>query len=747
MPLVVPQIDDRSYQHILDEARARIPVHNPEWTNFNDSDPGITILQLFAFMTENLLYRSNLIPERNRLKFLSLLGVPMQAATSAKGIVTFSNERGPRQVNTLDENLELFAGQIPFRTQNGLDVLPIEARVYYKSELTGTRRTEIEELYTQLYASYEQELTSLTYYETKLLEPPVTGAACPMADLASADTIDGSLWLALLARPMDDVDLARQTIANKTLTLGILPALSDAARVLPPGRSLAEEGQSNLLFQMPRLPESGSLPAEPALRVAQYRTLPTHTSADVLAEPGLVQLTLPDSDGLRLWELEPLEQGVGDFPPSLEETDVQDRVITWIRIRLREAPGQLSARLSWVGINAALITQQTQVTAEYLGQGTGAPDQTVTLVNTPVIPESVILTVNGQAWQRVDDLMAAAPEVPVQSLRPAPGAGEAPTSLQESKVYTLDRESGEIRFGNGLHGARPGRGAIIQASYNFGGGRSGVVGIGRINKCPRLPAGVKVTNPLPTWGGDEAETVEEAERNISRYLQHRDRIVSQTDFEEITRRTPGVDLGRVQVLPLFHPSPELADVQSNGTVTVMVIPRYDLTQPDAPVPDGLFLDAVCQHLNPRRLITTEVHVRGPKYVPIWVSIGLDVVAGRDVAVVRKDVKEAVRKFLSPLTGGREEKGWPLEKAVEALEIWAVATRVEGVSKVNGVLLAKGTQEQKDRIEMDGLKLPRLVGLSVQPGDPQPLEDLRGDLPGEPPTGVTKVPVPVVPDVC
>ena len=61
MPLVVPKIDDRKYDQILAEALARIPVHNPEWTNFNDSDPGITLVQLFAFMTENLLYRSNLI--------------------------------------------------------------------------------------------------------------------------------------------------------------------------------------------------------------------------------------------------------------------------------------------------------------------------------------------------------------------------------------------------------------------------------------------------------------------------------------------------------------------------------------------------------------------------------------------------------------------------------------------------------------------------------------------------------------
>src|ERR671921_97648 len=102
MPLTIPTIDDRRYQDLLDEALARIPVHNPEWTNFNKSAPGVTIVKVFAFLAENILYRSNQIPERNRLKFLSLLGVPLRPASSARGLVAFSNERGPLENITLD---------------------------------------------------------------------------------------------------------------------------------------------------------------------------------------------------------------------------------------------------------------------------------------------------------------------------------------------------------------------------------------------------------------------------------------------------------------------------------------------------------------------------------------------------------------------------------------------------------------------------------------------------------------------
>src|SRR5215472_5817050 len=132
MPLRVPNLSDQTYQGFLDEALARIPVHNPEWTNFNDSDPGVTLVQLFAFLADNFLYRSNRVPEVNRRKFLTLLGLSLQAATPAQGIVTLNNDRGPFETLTLPANLEVRAGQVPFRTAAGLDVLPVDWRVYYK---------------------------------------------------------------------------------------------------------------------------------------------------------------------------------------------------------------------------------------------------------------------------------------------------------------------------------------------------------------------------------------------------------------------------------------------------------------------------------------------------------------------------------------------------------------------------------------------------------------------------------------
>src|ERR687892_1138137 len=153
MAVSAPLLDARTYQELRDEALARIPIHNPEWTNFNRSDPGVTLIELFAFLTESLLYRANQIPERNRRKFLQLLGVPLRPASSARGLVALANEKGPLETITLTDGLEVLAGRVPFRTEAGLDVLPVEARVYYKRALADPSE-ELQDYYRHLYASY-----------------------------------------------------------------------------------------------------------------------------------------------------------------------------------------------------------------------------------------------------------------------------------------------------------------------------------------------------------------------------------------------------------------------------------------------------------------------------------------------------------------------------------------------------------------------------------------------------------------
>ena len=783
MPLQIPTIDDRRYQDLLDEALARVPVHNPEWTNFNKSDPGVTLLELFAFLTENLLYRSNQIPERNRRKFLQLLGVPLQPASSAIGLVSFTNERGPLSTITLNNGIEVRAGQVPFRTDRGLDVLPIEAKVYYKKKL-ATQTTQLTDYYKLLYSSYKGQPpddSTITLYETL----PIEGREGSEVAIAQ-ETTDGSLWIALMVRASDKPaentenereklrDKVREAIAGKTISLGFVPATSDPTRKLLPGGLANPEAEGLLQYLIPNVPADGVLPTDPTQRVPKYKPVEASPLVDVLANPGVVEITLPAASDLKLWSnLDPLEQGVGDFPPSLEDSNLNDRLITWVRI---QASTGVRTRVLWVGINTVTVTQRAHVADEILPNGNGNPDQVVVLSNRPIISNSVNLRVttgkDTKQWREIDDLLGAGPEVQVPDPRQPPGSPRPPARPVE--VFTVNPESGEIKFGDGLRGKRPPRDAAMRASYDYGVGSAGNVGAGSINSSPALPAGLKVSNPVRTWNGTEAEKVSEGEKQIARFLQHRDRLVSATDFETITLRTPGVDIGRVEVLPAF--SPELTPSEPGdapGIVTLMLIPRFDPKQPDAPNADSIFLDRICRYLDPRRLVTTQLILRGPVYKPIWVSVGINIVAGRAVAEVREAVKTALLNFLAPIRQSQAaqldnqaaflqtpeyaymQKGWPLRKPVAARELLAVASRVPGVLLINDVFICEDGRPAVDQIAMNGLELPRVAGISVTIGEPMDLDQLQGQVVVPPTTGTESgtttgpklVPVPVVPEEC
>ncbi len=91
MPIqdLIPVIDNRRFEDIVAEARTRIPRYTPEWTDLNDNDPGMTLVQLFAWMSDMLLYRLGRVPELNYLKFLQLVGIELRPAEPATAEITF----------------------------------------------------------------------------------------------------------------------------------------------------------------------------------------------------------------------------------------------------------------------------------------------------------------------------------------------------------------------------------------------------------------------------------------------------------------------------------------------------------------------------------------------------------------------------------------------------------------------------------------------------------------------------------
>ena len=386
--------------------------------------------------------------------------------------MSFTNDRGPLETVTLNGGLEVRAGQVPFRTDRGLDVLPIEAQVYYKRKVVN-QTTQITDYYKLLYASYKGQPpadASIQLYESV----PLDGREGNEVAIGQ-DSTDGSLWIALMVRsgdkPAGNTEAAREdlrnkvreAIAGKTISLGFVPATDEATRQLAPGGLANPEGEGLLQYLIPNIPTDGLLPDDPTQRVPKYKPVDARPLVDVLENPGVVEITLPPVPDLKLWtNLDPLEQGVGDFPPSLEDSNLNDRLITWLRI---QASAAVRTRVLSVGINTVTVTQRAHVTDEVLPNGTGAPDQVATLSNRPIVSRSVrlrVTTAEGETrqWQEIDDLLSAGPEVQVPDLS---SAGRASSAGKAGRSVHGKRRVRRDQIGDGLRGKRPPRNAKLRA--------------------------------------------------------------------------------------------------------------------------------------------------------------------------------------------------------------------------------------------------------------------------------------------
>src|SRR5262245_41559872 len=251
------------------------------------------------------------------------------------------------------------------------------------------------------------------------------------------------LWIALLVPVGADVAAVRDAIAGRTLSLGLMPYVDDASRTLgTAGSVLADPGGESTLVRY-------EMPAREATSKSAYQLRSARGRNDVLVGSGVVEIALPAQEQLSTWDdLDPLDAGVGDFPPAIEDSAVAARVLTWVRIVPSSAA---KARFLWAGINAVPIEQRIAVTNEVLPDGDGRPDQVAKLARGGVVRGSVRIDVieGGQVtrWHEIDDLMAAGPEV--RQFDPQRAPGQVWHDPRPSEVFLVDAEAGIVRFGDG----------------------------------------------------------------------------------------------------------------------------------------------------------------------------------------------------------------------------------------------------------------------------------------------------------
>ena len=336
-----------------------------------------------------------------------------------------------------------------------------------------------------------------------------------------------------------------------------------------------------------------------------------------LTESGIVQLLGPS-------DMAPL--------PGLE-----DATRHWLRVVRQTADKQSEPTLSGIFVNAVDAVQATTVRNEVLGSSTGGKRQLFRLARVPVFSArpTFQLVVAEPEPPPGDEQKQLAQEEGADAVRTVIGVdgrarvlvrwhevGSLNQSGPRSRHYTLDRISGEIRFGDSEHGMIPpaGRDNIVCAEYRAGGGAAGNQPAGAVSVLKTaIPYIDTVANPIPADGGSAAESVAAVQVRGPQTLAHRGRAVAAADYEWLARQAAGTRVARARCLP----NRDRTLAFSPGWVTVVIVPDGSETKP---LPSSQLIREVEDDLAGRVIATlleaapARVNVVGPGYLPVELQI-------------------------------------------------------------------------------------------------------------------------------
>jgi predicted phage baseplate assembly protein len=658
MSLPAPNLDDLRFQRdLVDEARKRIVHYCPEWTDYNLSDPGITLIELFAWMTEMMVYRLNRVPDKNYIKFLELLGLQRKPASSARTDLTFwlsvslpISEENQQSV-TVPRGFQVRSDssadeEIIFSTDRPLEIVP--PKLFQLRKPVEVNKNYFPRLGIEIFYPFDRY-------------SPREGDMFYLGFDPANDIKGHILKLDFTNEPTEAVGIRREDppwVWECSMGSGIW-------QEVPLSKFQGEKDTTGGLNN-----PSGSL----------VLYLPLEAKPDVI------------NGQTALW-----------VRCRIEQRNPSQGMYT-------ESPRVLQIAAYSLGATVP-ATHAITVNQEFLGKSSGEPGQEFHLEHQPVLSlqKSETLWVeesrDGELvqvpWECVADFSASKRHDRHFLLDEASGHIILGPSVRQPdgtvQQYGRIPESGR---------------SVFFSSYRYGGGSVGNLPANNLQTLTSSLAYIsRVTNLGRAAGGRDQESLEEVKLRAQRELQAQKRAVTAQDYEQLTLDfsrtiarvkcvTPKVDQGRgelgvVQLLVV----PAAADSLAVGDLSRMHVREN-------------FIGELLTYLDRYRLLTTHIQVKEPEYLGVQVKAQIAVEDFSNPDIVLSRVNQHLCNYLSPLVPfpEREEEdrmleqgwaGWPFGKNLFTAEIFALIQQVPGVKYVLDVeLYSRPVNPQAESLNLE-----------------------------------------------
>ncbi len=669
-------LDDRAYEDLIQECLLRIPRYCPEWTNYNASDPGITLVELFAWLTDQMLYRFNQVPRRNYITFLEILGIRLRPPKPAQTNVTLYLSASLPETYTIAAGVEVATERseteeaVVFSTNRPLAIGIPSIRHFLTAPTLEDRPRILRDRFSgtwSLRPDGEWEGLELSFFE----ERPQDG---------------NCFYLVFDPDPPIAGNVIAITFKGEAATsTGIDPER-------PPRRWEAWNGQTweSVLWQESDDRTQGFSFSE----IARNGGNPLQ-GADVILHcpPTWVVETFSTYRGR--WLRCVCEHPSDDRPEYLQSPRI-------VGLSVRSLGGTVDA------------TQSTRISNEILGESDGNPGQVFQLQSTPILPrheeEYLLVTPVGgvpQRWQEVRDFSESGANDLHYTLDSLTGEIQfgplirEPNQLRDrTRALTDDRhergrpegEEEDLEGKETQYGAIPHRGAsLMMVSYRTGGGLRGNVQAGTIRILKSaVPYVAQLTNYAPAREGADAESLDSAVMRVPKMLRTRDRAVTAEDFETLAIQAGRGAIARARCLP--------GEKEAAGIVKLVLVPQLDaraIERGQGISPQSLSLSPplvtqVLDYLDERRLLGVEIQCREPEYVGVSVQTEVALEPEYNNPAAQQEIlhklQVALYRFLNPLTGGPDGNGWPFGRPVYSSDIVTLFQAIRGVRYLGTIQL-------------------------------------------------------------
>ncbi len=619
-------LDSENYDDILENAKNMIVSIYPEWTDFNYHDPGVTMLEMFAWLKESQQYYLNKIGPENYKKYLKLLGIKRRTKKPSHTYITI----GSQDDIVAAKGTKFYAGNICFEADDRTYITSSQiyccicstddggTRVINTNELMFSGNLRITpfagEKSREFYIGFDKAFAANEWHniyfsirsDDGMKRNPITDpeSFIPLVDI-TAEYYDGVSWKELECR--DD-------------TFGFLSSgvLSFKSETEPKDTTVGQVEAYFIRFTL----KDGEYDTLPVINDLEFSVLPV-TQRDTRAEYYDFDIA---ADGK--YKLFTQLSAAGDSRIFLKGSDGLFTPVMTFAKEIDPETGETTFTVL-ADPDAKSVRIVNMMNDFYLdsavGQGTGLPFQEYDLESKLLEYESfTIMTELPDSggkyaeWKKTDDFSLA---------------------KAEDFVYILDSNEGRIKFGDCIRGMAPeGRIFIIGCSMTLS--SEGNVTRGKINRMGDSETQeLEISNFSGSKGGTAEESLEECCVRAHKLLETTDTIVTNEDCERFISSIQGLKIEKCQVI-----NPIKNNDRSSGMVTSVVVKPYSADGKG--VPNERYIKNIMKAVESHRLLGTQLRIVRPEYTAV--SVYADITVLKDHSDANSTVENTIRDFFGTL---------------------------------------------------------------------------------------------------